>query len=129
MNAPVTPAHSPRTLKEAVDFVYDRLLAKTKEELQGLLKENVPTGDIKAMLHHGLGTQIRNELLLWSPETRDLRGDIWANTPEAARLRITTRYQAAFPEKTVVELPIGRDMHADDASSVILDHLLIRLRN
>lgn len=113
----MTDQKIPTTFEEAVNYVVNL------PDADEFIRKEVAKGDVKrehivAMLHHSLGRSLRGSWKLWQPESAALRQDIWNSlTPE----------KQAYYRKWWNGEHQGETMHADDASSTVIDEALVRL--
>lgn len=68
-------------------------------------------------LHNGLGRFIRNKFSLWDPASAKLRLDIWNKIGPEKRAYYNTHWKK-YGQGDIYQ---GTTMHADDASSEIID--------
>lgn len=103
------------TLKEVVADLLNQI---SEEEFKQVF-EKTEDGDVfTAMFHHGFGTGLRNELNLWHDESKALRQDIWDNMNIEEQEHFNNHWR-----KWGGEVYQGENMHADDASSIIMHRL------
>lgn len=109
------------TLDEALKSVDGMLSDSDRRKIRKLVQQWGVEGAI-TQLHHGLGTKIRNELMLWGPEGEELRNDVWERTsPERQE------YYRGWWEERGDPCPGGHYMHPDDCSTEIIRAYLERL--
>ena len=97
----------PATLDEALSFIQYNFGIDGTEAIR---KGDVKPGDY----HHGFGTFLRNELLLWHPESADLRAAIWNAMTDDDRAVYNDHWARCGQSYQ------GPNMHADDASHELL---------
>lgn len=105
---------------DTLDEVVQSVLSSVDEEnAKRVVKEHPDASSFTAMYHHGVGTGIRNQYNLWSDESKALRRNIWDNMTETEQAKFNNHWANWAPEEDFT----GENMHADDASSVIMDRL------
>ena len=109
----------PKTFDAAVDFVIGLMAPEFKAELLKVLQEDQGPRKIGAMLHHGFGTFVRNRLQLWHPPSEELRQSIWDTLTPEKQAFYENWWKGHGDHK-------GRTMHADDASGVLIDAVLVK---
>jgi hypothetical protein len=102
------------TYKELLDSLEADL---TPEDVE-FIRNNDPD-DIGVRVHFGFGRNVRNTFSLWSEESADLKEEIWNSLPLAKKAFYIAWWKGAF---------MGRNMHADDASSEIIRALIKRVK-
>lgn len=78
----------------------------------------IETRIFTAKFHHGFGTGIRNGYSLWADESKPLRQNIWDSMTEEEQA-----YYNNYWANTSGETYQGENMHADDASAIIMSRL------
>lgn len=102
------------TLKELIE----KLLSQITEDDFKKVPKNADA--FTAAYHHGFGRHIRNKYDLWSDESFKLKHDIWENMTEAEKTRFNDHWAMFGIAPNTYS---GADMHADDASAIIMERL------
>lgn len=104
----------PNTLNEAVKYLLDQI---PESEVRKILKKDATADWFKAMYHHGFIK--RHHLRLWDEKSDDLRADIWENCTSEEKTRFNQHWMRFGQGGNF----IGKNMHADDASAIVMDRL------
>ena len=108
--------YMPKTMDEAIAYVIRDVGEQIiKERSRGITAES-----LGGQMHHSYGRHLRNTLGLWSDDSADLKESIWDSLPEEKQ----KHYREWWRGKGDHE---GRTMHADDASSEIIEAALRRI--
>ena len=101
------------TLQEVVDHLLEQA---PEEMLRKVIKENPDADAFTATHHDGYGTGLRNYLNLYQEDSADLKQDIWDNLTDKEKDSFNNHWRQVAPDEDYT----GRNMHADDASSIIM---------
>lgn len=109
--------NNPNKVQDIIDDFFKNISNENLEKLKKI--EDV------TLLHHSVGRYIRNTYSFWTPESGQLRADIWERTPDARKLI----YDNHWKEWGGGETYRGANMHPDDASHELLSMIAKETKN
>ncbi len=106
----------PKTMEDAVRWIVKGISSEEREKVRQELATPKGADRLHAGLHHTYGMYLRNTLQLWHPPSAELRKDIWEKIGPERR-----SFYDAHWSKYGDQLHQAENMHADDASSELID--------